>query len=176
MDRKRRARPRDRVPGIAKFPELAGLEIGGFMVDGDSALAAMREDTSLQLVRADAVLGLRHLASSLMHARRAVADGRCRGRELRTDFLLYLTGERQIADALRLAGPTGRKVDVIAVRFGTGRMLHRIARAKGWKRKDSLLRSWPGRFKLTLTGEEVDAALDLSLLPLERTALLDVQK
>ncbi len=173
VTRDRHVRPQAR---IAEFAELAGTEIGGFVVDGDSAIVAMREDTSLQVVRADAVLGLRHLASSIFHAKRAVAEGRGRGKETRTDFLLYLTGERQVADAIRLAGVMGEDVDAIAVRFGPGRMLHRVARSKGWKRKDSLLRSWPSRFNLPLTGEEVEAALDLSLLPLERTALLDVQK
>lgn len=58
----------------------------------------------VQYMLPEAVHGEEHLASALLHALRAGAEGRSRTRDPALDVLRFLTGERQIRSAIRMAG------------------------------------------------------------------------
>jgi tRNA threonylcarbamoyladenosine modification (KEOPS) complex Cgi121 subunit len=137
----------------------------------------MRAHPTLQVVNAGCVFGGRHLASAVIHARLAHHQGSNRARDLRTEVLMYLTGQRQVADAIRIGGLARGRVEAVAISFSGRPALARIASAEGWERDDSLLH---GRVEdlpaAGFTAVEIGTALDPLLLPLERTALLVVQR
>ena len=58
----------------------------------------------LQVVRADRVVGLDHVRSAAMHARRARDEGRAHAERDEVEFTRYLAGERQIKRALTKLG------------------------------------------------------------------------
>lgn len=137
----------------------------------------MRRSAEFQAVKASAVFGIRHLASSVAFARRAHAEGANRARDLRTEFLLYLTGRRQVGDALQVAGLGRGVAEAVVVVFSSEPVLELMAAAQGWKREDSLIDARPRDLKAAgFTDREIKSALDPLLLPLERTALLAVQR
>ncbi|HLF07629.1 MAG TPA: KEOPS complex subunit Cgi121 [Thermoplasmata archaeon] len=163
---------------LAKSAEgLEGIGFGGFRLDSSSAMRVMASDPELQVAKASMVFGLRHLGSAVLHARRAHAEKTNRAHDLRTEFLLCLTGQRQVGDALRVAGlGTGRE-EVVAVHFGGPQNLLGIAAREGWDRDDSLIEADVHDLKgAGFTAEEIATAIDPLLLPLERTALLTVQR
>ena len=68
----------------------------------------------LQVVRADRVVGERHLRSAALHAQRAAAEGRMQAKSVEVEFARYLAGERQIKAALAKVG-VGEPCDAAVV-------------------------------------------------------------
>lgn len=83
-----------------------------------AARAAAPHGCEVQLVRPEAVVSPRHAASAALHARRAFAEGRNRASSLGLEFLCYLTGQRQIAEALRRGGLAPGASQAVAVALG----------------------------------------------------------
>lgn len=59
---------------------------------------------TVQVVRADLVVGKAHLESAKLHAERAWEEGRAHAKTLDVEFLRYAAGERQIRRALDKMG------------------------------------------------------------------------
>jgi tRNA threonylcarbamoyladenosine modification (KEOPS) complex Cgi121 subunit len=83
-----------------------------------AAEAAKAHGCDLQLVRPEAVASARHVASAVEHALRARRDARDRANSLGLEVLRYLTGERQIARALELAGLLPGNTRAVAIAVG----------------------------------------------------------
>lgn len=171
------ARKRDAGPDEQILAELRGIGFGGFRIDARSGLDAMTAAPGLQVVKSTSVFGLAHLASAVRLARRSHAEGKNRARDLRTEFLLFITGERQVVTALRAAGLGEGEGKVVAVDFSGPDSLEAIAQERGWRRDDALI----GADGKDLRGagfsdREIRVASDALLLPLERTALLAVRR
>ncbi len=175
-------------PGrLLKFDELKGAWLAGAKGPApgrDRTLrtvgAAERKfGVRVTVVDAAAVCGPAHLAGAVHHARMAAAAGEARARDPQVEVMLYLSGQRQIKNALARAG-VGPKTKAFAfVIEGAG------ARAKaafaalckelGLKRDDSALS--PSRSKYRrLSGAAAPAGeRDLEALAMEHTAMLRLE-
>ncbi len=103
--------------------------------DGQVSLAAVRgplklEDAlfvskksnriaPLQLVRSDRVLGTDHVRHAARLAARAAAEGRAQADKPEVEFLRYLAGERQIADAITKMGLPEVALGAVVIGLGT---------------------------------------------------------
>jgi len=130
------------------------------------------------LADASVVFGREHLESAALHAERARDAKLMATRSVAMEALLYLAAQRQVADAIRLAGIRESTRTVAVVVFGEGPVDDLIGRL-GWSRDDGVLDS-QGK-DLSVLGIKAaergtvpdDRIVDLAL---ERTALLDVLK
>lgn len=130
------------------------------------------------LADARAVFGVDHLESAILHAQRAQETGTMTSRSLAMETLLYLSGRRQVADAIRGAGLRPGTTTLAVALLGTGD-IDDLLRTMGWTRDDDVLRA-EGK-SLRLLG--VDRAEQSTVSPesaqelaLERTALVDIWK
>lgn len=127
---------------------------------------------------ARAVFGRDHLESAVRHAARARDTQTMSARTLPTETLLYLAGQRQIVEAIRVAGLREGTTSAAVVLWdieGPEALLREL----GWTRDDSVLEAM-GKSLEVLGVNETDqgtvseaAAADLAL---ERVALLDLTK
>ncbi len=127
---------------------------------------------------ARAVFGRDHLESAIRHAERAKEHGTMSTRSLPMETLLYLSGRRQVADALAAAGIHRSTQGVAVVVFGEGNARDLI-RAMGWTRDPTALDAGtkdPGALGLTKAELSTIPRERWPDLALERVALLDVQK
>lgn len=125
-----------------------------------------------------AVFGADHLESAALHAERAQRSGAMATRSLGMETILYLSGQRQVADALRVAGLRAGTEQVAVAVFGPAAAEELLAEL-GWVRDDAVLEATGKSLRVlgVTAAEEATApparAADLAL---ERTALLDVKK
>lgn len=75
----------------------------------------------VQVVRADRVLGLDHLRTAALHARRAFDEGRNKADALSVEFARYLAGKRTIREALEHVGVPDRCDAAVVVGLGARR-------------------------------------------------------
>lgn len=151
--------------------ELRRRREPGELIAAASAFASARGLTA-QLFDASALAGEEHLRSAAIHALRAMERGMGRTSSLAMEILLYASGRRQIRDALKLVGVSGRTRRIAAVLIGRG------ARGRG-KELLKALGAAPcgpeaagGRralARLGLRGREIDEALEM-------VALLDIER
>lgn len=141
------------LPGIG-LPAREAAEL--------AAHAAKPFGSEAQLARPEAAHGEAHIRSAALHAERAFAEQRARTGSLALEFLLFLSGERQIRRALRAAGLGAPPMDALAVALGgdAERALSAVALALGVPRQAA---RWPA------DRAREDAAL-------ERVALLDLER
>ena len=124
------------------------------------------------------VFGRDHLESAALHAERAKAAGTMVARSVSMEALRYLSGKRQVADAIRLSGIRASTEAVALTSFGDAPLDELIA-SLGWQRDDAVLDA---------NGKDL-AALGVSKrergtvgpkkaedLALERVALVDVER
>ncbi len=139
---------------------------------------AAARNSEVLLADASAVFGRDHLESAAVHAERAKAAGTMVTRSLSMEALLYLSGRRQVADAIRVAGLRAGTRAAAVVVFGDAPPEELIAEL-GWERDDEVLAPAgkdPSVLGIgdaergTVTSEKI---ADLAL---ERTALVDVSK
>ena len=134
---------------------------------------------SIHIVDAAAVCGPGHLASALLHARRAHERGRGRARSLKVEVFLYLAGQRQIGSALDTAGLSPKTTAVgIAVEGTAGKAQRAASELLGalkLKRADKALA--PGVKKLARLPAAAPGAgaTDFEALAMETTASLDLE-
>jgi len=150
------------VRGIA-HPEAKGL---------------MESDVRVQFVDARVVFGTEHVASAAEHAIRAFKRGRNVCREMRAEFMLYMSGQRQISTAIRIAGLRRDTESCAMVVFGPKRgEPGSIVKKMGWVRDDGVL-SPVGKDLSTfgIEGLETGATDRVEDLVLERVALVDILK
>jgi tRNA threonylcarbamoyladenosine modification (KEOPS) complex Cgi121 subunit len=77
---------------------------------------------SLQVMRADRVVGAEHLLAAWQHARRAMEEGRAQAERPEVEFLRHLAGERQIQRALEKMGITDGAASAVVVGLGPKRL------------------------------------------------------
>lgn len=160
--------------------EIAGARLQVSDAQAEVAKAqAWAGQTHAEVLIADAsmVFGRDHLESAVRHAIRARSTGSGVARDLGLETLRYLSGARQVSDAIRVAGlRAGTEAVAVVVFEGSveGLLAH-----LGWARDDVVLAvSKKALQRLGLTPAALktvseDRRPDLAL---ERTALLDIEK
>ena len=130
------------------------------------------------LADASVVFGRDHLESAVLHAERSRDAGLMATRSVSMEALLYLAAQKQVTDAIRVAGiKEGSRATAIAI-FGRASIEELVAHL-GWLRDDGVLDS--RRKDLGILGirnaeRSTVPERELVDLALERTALLDVLK
>jgi KEOPS complex subunit Cgi121 len=127
---------------------------------------------------AQAVFGRDHLESAVRHAERARAEQTSSTRSIAMETLLYLSGQRQVADAIRVAG-LRNGTDTIALVIWPGDRSQDLLTTLGWARDDAVLESAGKSLdRLGVTKVEKGTVPETTVqdLALERVALLDVAK
>ncbi len=160
---------------------LAGAR--GGVRDRDAVLReaqswAADHGVDVMLADASAVFGRDHLESAALHAERARDAHAMATRSLSMEALLYLAAQRQVADAIKMAG-IKESTSAIAVAVFGGAAADDLIQRLDWARDDVVLDargkdlSILGVRKAELETVPRDRITDLAL---ERTALLDVEK
>jgi KEOPS complex subunit Cgi121 len=130
------------------------------------------------LADAQVVLGRDHLESAVLHAVRAHANRTNVARSLSMETLRYLALQRQVSDAIRVAGIRRGTEEVAIVTFG-GDHIEDLIKAFEWSRDDDVLGVRGKTLEvLGITKAEASTvpADRQAELALERLALLDVLK
>ena len=162
------------MPGKRTLYASAGVR----RIRYDEVESLLSRDMRLQFVDPGIVFGRIHIESAVLHAIRAFKHGKNTCRELRTEILLYLSGERQISTAIKVAG-IKRDADrcvMIILRPEKGEPDSLIRKMK-WVRDDTIL-SPEGKdlSKLGISRIETRSADPPEDLVLERVALVDILK
>jgi KEOPS complex subunit Cgi121 len=155
----------------------------GKVTDPEAMIQAAREwaahyRSEILLADADVVFGRDHLESAVSHALRAQTAGTMVSRSVAMESLRYLAAQRQVADAIRVAGIRRGTNRIAVVLFGATTVDSLLA-LQGWQRDDSVLEARGKSLDvLGITKEEAatvppDRRQDLAL---EKVALLDVAK
>lgn len=137
-------------------------------------------DREAEVCLADArcVFGRDHLESAALHAERAKGAGTMATRSLSMEALLYIAGERQVADAIRAAGLSAHTEAVAVVLFGSA-TVDGFLRDMGWSREDAVLAA-AGKaldpVRVSKVGRTTITEDRASELALERVALVDLEK
>ncbi len=155
----------------------------GTVKDREAVLKAAQAwgaDRGSEILLADAsvVFGPEHLESAAFHAERARDARLMATRSVSMEALLYLAGERQVADAIRVAGITESTTAIAVGVFGTASVDELIAQV-GWHRDDGVLAAEGkdlGRLGISNAERGTVAHDRIVDLALERTAMLDVNK
>ncbi len=159
--------------------EIIGVRRG--LDDPKATLAELQEFVRsrggwAQLLDAGHVAGRDHLLSAVQHARRAIDRGLGASGRLELEFLLYVSGERQISKAIETAGvrPGAPFVAVI----GNGPASKEIRARFGWVEDASRIESSPAKLRaLGFSKMEIDAAGSAAAnLVLEKVARVDLLK
>ena len=139
---------------------------------------AERMGHEVLLADARVVFGRDHVESAVRHALRAQSAGTMAARTVAMEALRYLSGQRQVAEAIRVAGIRRGTSAVAVVVFGDAGMTDLLALLR-WSRDDSVLN--PEGKSLQAIG--ISQAESETLPPdrradlaIERVALLDVEK
>lgn len=139
---------------------------------------ATRHSADVLLADAGVVFGEAHLASAAIHATRAHAAGTAVARTLSMEALRYLSGQRQVADAIRVTGLRAGTRGIAIVVFGAD-SADGLLEEMGWRRDDRVLEARGKQLSaLGITKAEEGSVPEERRpdLALERVALLDVTK
>lgn len=139
-----------------------------------------RHRVFLQVTNVDIVYDALHIKSALLHAERALRRGLASGRSLETEYLRYLTGQRQVRRALERAGarPGARRHVVVAAGTQAARAVRGLLAELGWRRVSG--RIGPNRRALDhldvpRSARAITPRARWGDLALERVALLDLE-
>jgi len=129
-----------------------------------------------QLLDAGHVAGRDHILSAADHAQRAIDRGLASSGTFELEFLLYISGERQISKAIETAGVRAGRPFVAVV--GNGPDSEAILERFGWKADASLIETSPAKLRaLGFSKGEIEAAGERSAdLVLEKVARVDLMK
>ena len=130
------------------------------------------------LIDARSVFGREHLESAARHAIRARDSNTMSSRSLAMETLLYASGQRQVQDAIRVAGLRRETTTVGIVLFGDAK-IDELLQAMGWRREDKVLNLASkalAAFGISQKEAETVPTSQRADLVLEKVALLDVQK
>ena len=137
---------------------------------------AKKHNVFAQLVDARVVFNERHLASAHLHAKRALEQQRDSAHSPGAEFLLYLTGQRQVSRAIELGGIKQDAERAILVADGerAGTVIWSILDKLAWSRDPKGIPE--NRDALAAIGIPLppDGALEDAVL--EKVALVDVIK
>ena len=161
-------------------------DLGGTRVSIDEPEGVLRRaahlarERNVEILVADAraVFGRDHLESAALHAERAKEHGTMSTRSLAMETLLYLSGHRQVSDAIVVAGIRRGTEALAIVVFGNLRAAEAIA-AMGWTPEANVLDALPKDPSVLGLTEAERSTVPKARWPdlaLERVALLDVEK
>jgi KEOPS complex subunit Cgi121 len=159
--------------------EVLGVRTG--LVDPKATLAELQGFARArggwaQLADAGRVVGRDHVLAAINHARRAIDRGTQATDRVELEFLLYLSGERQISKAIAAAGVRAGRPFVAVVCGGPdrGEVLARFR----WTEDEAVLRPSPAKVRaLGYTAAEIETAGDSAAdLALETVARVDLRK
>jgi KEOPS complex subunit Cgi121 len=162
------------------------VQIGGArgsVGDPEATLKRAREWTEekgdeILLADARVVLGKDHLESAVRHAVRSQATGTMAARSVSMEALRYLSAQRQVADAIRIAGIRVGTLEMAIAVFGRS-SLDDFLDSFGWSRNDSVLDP-EGKSYQTLGITETEWMTlppnQRADLALEKVALLETEK
>ena len=153
----------------------------GSIQDPEAALGKIREwgqthHAEVLAMDARSVFGRDHLESAVTHAERAQAQGAMGARTLAAETLLYASGQRQIVDAIRVAG-LRKGTETVALIAWTADDPEDLLKSLGWVRDDRVLDARGKSLEMLGVNElergtvPEEEAADLAL---EKVALLDV--
>jgi tRNA threonylcarbamoyladenosine modification (KEOPS) complex Cgi121 subunit len=150
---------------------------------------------SVQIVDLDRVPGSRYLLLATYNALKSYGSKQPISKSLAMELLVYISGNRQISEALRQAGvtPNTRRIAALAVGSSESKVLDSarfLAAALGRKSSDALLNDWTAlrvenvRSGFGISGKELKAIAGkgepvtrtIERLALERSAMLAVGK
>jgi KEOPS complex subunit Cgi121 len=162
------------------MPFVAMLAKG--TVDDVQAAVAVTEQTAkrhnvfAQLIDPRIVFNERHLQSAQFHATRAFEQKRESAHSFGAEFLLYLTGQRQVSRALELAGIKKGAEATIIVADGerAGTVLWGVLDKLGWSRDPKGIPENREAVMALGIAAPPDGALEDAVL--EKVALVDVIK
>ncbi len=155
----------------------------GTIHDSESAIKAVHawatsHGGEVLVADARAVFGRDHLETAVRHALRAQATATMISRSVSMESLRYLSAQRQVSDAIRVAGIHRGSRELAIVVFGTASIEGLLAEL-GWARDDAVLEA-QGKSLRTLGISQKAAATvtrkSQADLALEKVALLDVSK
>ena len=145
---------------------------------GRAALWARSQGVEVTLADARSVFGADHAMSAAIHAVRAMREKSLSSRTVSMETLLYLAGQRQVTDAIRVAG-IRKDSEAIAI------VIHGDVAPDGllveleWSRDDRVLGSEGKSLAVLGTTAREAATVPRDRRPdlaLERVAVLDVNK
>lgn len=129
-----------------------------------------KHGAELLLADADLVFGRDHLESAVQHAVRAQSHGTMAAHSVSMEALRYLSGQRQVADAIRVAGIHQGSTATAIVIFGS-LPIDEVLASFGWSRDDRVLES---------RGKSLDRLgimeAELATIPIERRPDLALEK
>jgi KEOPS complex subunit Cgi121 len=163
--------------------ELKTIGLRGKVGSSDELLKAARdllgdEDVLFQFFNADMILGEEHILSAYEHAKRAFATNRNISQSLAMEILIYVSGEPQIASAIKKVGVSDgceRIVMVVAGVVDVDGLLEKL----NMKRDDEVLEFSEEKLRTFGIGEKEISAVPQNRrkdLILERVAMVDVRK
>jgi len=161
---------------VASVVEILGAYGPAWNPEARLAVAGSLGD--VQLLDARLVCGRDHLVAAAEHAERAMREHTNVARSLAVEFVVYASGERQIADALAKMGVRDDTTQFAVVVFG-GEDPADVLRSLSFTRDHAVLESSPAKLRaFGLTDAELasvppERAADLVL---ERVALVDLLK
>lgn len=162
---------------VSRGGRVEFLGARGRAKDPEVRLAAIRGQ-EVQLLDARLVCGRDHLVTAAEHAERAIREGTSVAKSLAVEFVLYASGERQIADALAKMGVREDTTEFAVVLFG-GENPAKVLAALDLARDDGVLAATPAKLRaFGLTDAELATVPETRRhdLVLERVALVDLTK
>lgn len=137
---------------------------------------AKKHNVFAQLIDPRVVFNERHLASASLHSKRALEQRRESANSAGAEFLLYLTGQRQVSKAIDLGGikKDAERTIVVADGDRAGTVIWGILDKLAWSRDSAGIKE--NREALDALGIPAppDGALEDAVL--EKVALVDVIK
>lgn len=155
----------------------------GSVKDRDAVLRkgqawASARNSEVLLADASVVFGRDHLESAALHAERARDAKLMTTRSVSMEALLYLAAQRQVADAIRIAGiKEGTEAEALIV-FGEASVDDLITML-AWARDDAVLEAEKKSLRIlgvTRAAERTVPPERVADLALEKTALVDLDK
>jgi len=155
----------------------------GTIEDAEPVVRALRDWAQARggevlAVDARVVFGRDHLESAIFHAERAKATNAMSAHSLSLETLLYLSGRRQVVDAIRVAG-LRKGTRTIGLVVWNAERPEDLLKALGWSRDDGVLEHAGKSLELLgITKKEEGTVVDTRRadLALEKVALLDLEK
>jgi KEOPS complex subunit Cgi121 len=166
------------VPEVLKIIGLRG-KVGS----SDELLKTARvffgdEEVMFQFFNADMILGKEHIESAYEHAKRAFATKRNISQSMAMEILIYVSGEPQIASAIKKVGVSDGNERVVLVTEEKADIQGLIGKIK-MEIDDEVLRFSEEKLRTFGIGEKEISAVPLNRrkdLILERVAMVDVRK
>lgn len=167
---------------VKVLDNLRIIGLRGRVESSDEFLKTVRnslgDDVLYQFFDADVVLGKEHIVSAIDHARRAFDDKKNISQSLVMEILIYVSGEPQIANAIKKVGVKDG-CERIALVVDEKMDVEGFIKDMNMERDDEVLRFTESKALAFGIGKEELSAVEkdrIKDLVLERVAMVDVRK